>query len=126
MEQFTVTDAVLRLLNDGRAEWCVDDSSGAGDIQEAYLVQGLLNEAGIETRIQNEYAQGGVGEIPFTQAYPEIWLTEESDADKAKEIISLFEGRQRTVGDHICANCNEGNPDTFETCWRCGNPLNSD
>lgn len=95
----------------------------AGNIQDAYIVQGLLNEAGIETRILNEYAQGGVGEIPFTQAYPEIWLINESDRNKAKEIITQYDSRPRPGEDLFCAHCQEPNPDTFETCWHCGMPL---
>lgn len=98
----------------------------AGNIQDAYLVQGLLNEAGIESQILNEYAQGGTGEIPFTQAYPEIWLVNESDTEKAKEIIRLFETRQQPGEEIVCCKCHEPNPDTFETCWRCGNLLKAD
>jgi hypothetical protein len=97
----------------------------AGNIQDAYLLQGLLNESGIETRILNEYAQGGVGEIPFTQAYPEIWLVNKSDSERAKEIIKQFDARQGH-DDVFCARCHEPNPDTFETCWHCGNPLKAD
>lgn len=95
----------------------------AGNLQEAYLLQGLLNEAGIDTRILNEYAQGGVGEIPFTHAYPEIWLLHESDTSRAKQIIQHFETQQQSIEEYICSRCLESNPVTFETCWRCGNPL---
>ena len=98
----------------------------AGNIQDAYLLQGLLNEAGIETRILNEYAQGGVGEIPFTQTYPEIWLIYESDTKRAKEIIRQFDANQESGHDVFCSRCHEPNPDTFETCWHCGNPLKTD
>lgn len=97
----------------------------AGNIQDAYLVQGLLNEAGIESRILNEYAQGGTGEIPFTQAYPEIWLVYESDTEKAKTIIKSFETSQQLGEEIVCSKCHEPNPNTFETCWRCKNPLKS-
>jgi len=95
----------------------------AGNILDAYLVQSLLTEAGIETQILNEFAQGGTGEIPFTQAYPEIWLINERDADSAKIIIDQFEQRPHEVGTSKCKNCEEPNPDTFEVCWRCGTEL---
>ncbi len=95
----------------------------AGNILDAYLVQSLLTEAGIETQILNEFAQGGTGEIPFTQAYPEIWLIKERDADRAKNIIDQFEQRPHEVGTSVCKNCGEPNPDTFEVCWRCGTSL---
>ncbi|MCK4586862.1 MAG: DUF2007 domain-containing protein [Gammaproteobacteria bacterium] len=95
----------------------------ASNILDAYLVQSLLTEAGIETQILNEFAQGGTGEIPFTQAYPEIWLINERDTDTAKIIIAQFEQRPHEVGTSMCKNCEEPNPDTFEVCWRCGTAL---
>ena len=99
----------------------------AGNILDAYLIQSLLTEAGIETQILNEFAQGGTGEIPFTQAYPEIWITNEGDApnivENAKIIISQFEQRPHDIGTSVCKNCDEPNPDTFEVCWRCGTVL---
>ncbi|MEE8379005.1 MAG: DUF2007 domain-containing protein [Gammaproteobacteria bacterium] len=95
----------------------------AGNILDAYLVQSLLTEAGIETQILNEFAQGGTGEIPFTHAYPEIWLINERDTDSAKIIIDQFEQRPHEVGTSTCKNCEEPNPDTFEVCWRCGTVL---
>ena len=95
----------------------------AGNLQDAYLILGLLTEAGIETQILNEFAQGGTGEIPFTQAYPEIWLVNESDINNAKEIIASFEQRPGNVGTCVCKKCSEPNPDTFEVCWRCGTSL---
>lgn len=98
----------------------------ASNIQEVYLVQGLLTEAGIESRILNEYAQGGMGEIPFTQAYPEIWLVNKADTDKAGHIIQQFETRQQGGAERRCKHCHESSPDTFETCWACGNTLIDD
>jgi len=95
----------------------------AGNLQEAYLIQGMLNAAGIETRIHNEYAQGGIGEIPFTHAYPEIWLVNETDIYRANQIIKKFETRQQSIADLVCARCHEPNPATFETCWCCGSSL---
>ena len=95
----------------------------AGNLQDAYLLQSLLIEAGIETKILNEFAQGGSGEIPFTQAYPEIWLINAGDTERAKLIITQFESRPHEVGTNVCKNCDEPNPDTFEVCWRCGTSL---
>lgn len=95
----------------------------AGNILDAYLVQSLLTEVGIETQILNEFAQGGTGEIPFTQAYPEIWLINERDAASAKIIITQFEQRPHETGTSVCKNCAEPNPDTFEVCWCCGTAL---
>lgn len=95
----------------------------AENLQAAYLLQSLLAEAGVKTRILNEYAQGGVGDISFTQAYPEIWLVDDADAESAQSVVDHFERRDEPINTIVCPNCKEPNPDTFEVCWRCKTPL---
>jgi hypothetical protein len=95
----------------------------AGNITDAYLLQSLLAEAGIKTQILNEYAQGGVGELSFTHAYPELWLIDIADKKQARDIIQQFEQREVPVGTTQCPNCGENNPDSFEVCWRCQTDL---
>jgi uncharacterized paraquat-inducible protein A len=98
----------------------------AGNITDAYLLQSLLAEAGIDTQILNEYAQGGVGELSFTHAYPELWLIHVADTEQARRIIKKFEQQDDPVGSIQCPNCAESNPDSFEICWRCQTSLNND
>jgi len=95
----------------------------AGNITDAYLVQSLLAEADIKTQVLNEYAQGGVGELSFTQAYPELWLINAADATQARDIIDKFEQQEDPVGSRPCPSCGENNPDSFEICWRCQTDL---
>jgi len=95
----------------------------AGNITDAYLLHNLLTEARIETQILNEYAQGGVGELSFTHAYPELWLVNAVDRERARNIIETFEQRQDPIGSIPCPHCDENNPDSFEVCWRCQTPL---
>lgn len=97
----------------------------AANLTDASLVQGLLLQAGIETRIFNEYAQGGLGELPFTQAYPEIWLEHAGDASRALALIRQFEQGQKYTTELCCPHCSEANPATFEVCWRCATPLDA-
>lgn len=52
--------------------------------------QTLLNEAGMETLVKNEYAQLAVGEVPFTQVYPELWVTEDADYERAVALIRVL------------------------------------
>ncbi len=82
-----------------------------------------LKAAGIEARVLNEHAQGGMGEIPFTQTYPEIWIMRESDMGSARKIIAALARApvsQRAIRCHACA---EINPPGFEICWHCGQTL---
>lgn len=94
----------------------------AANLPEAYLLRHLLAEAGIPARILNEHAQGGTGELPFTQTWPELWLEQEADLVRADEIVRRFE-RARELPPHACRQCGEQNPGSFELCWKCSAPL---
>lgn len=96
----------------------------ASDLPQAYLLKHALEQAGIPVTIFNENAQGGVGEIPFIHAWPEIWVQRDADEPRARVLLVEFEKQQREpVGEKNCPGCNETNPGNFETCWRCGQVL---
>ena len=95
----------------------------AANLPEAYLVRDLLAEVGVRAQILNENAQGGVGEIPFTQTYPEIWIEREDDMERARRVITDYESRSVPNTYIDCPRCGEQNPENFETCWHCGIPL---
>jgi len=92
----------------------------AANLQDAYLLAGRLALAGIEVRILNEHAHGGLGELPFTHVYPEIWLLEPADAARARDILAEHEQGAPQAGARRCRACDEENPAGFELCWRCG------
>ncbi len=94
----------------------------AADLPEAHLVAQLLERAGIAARVFNEHAQGGLGEIPFTQAWPEVWLLEDDDVPRARRVLDDWQKAPRPAP-RRCAGCGEDNPGGFETCWRCGHLL---
>ena len=94
----------------------------AANLPEAHLLRHLLAEAGIPARILNEHAQGGTGELPFTQTWPELWLEREADLVRADEIVRRFE-HARELPPRACRQCGEQNPGSFELCWKCSAPL---
>ena len=91
----------------------------AATLPDAHLVAGLLGQAGISAKVFNENAQGGVGEIPFTHAWPEVWLEDERDIARALDVIRGFES-ESTNRQTACGACGEMNPENFEICWSCG------
>ena len=92
----------------------------AGDLQEAHLLLHRLEIERIEVHIFNENAQGAVGEIPCNHIFPEIWLVNREDLDRAKNIIAEFERPIAVVDNRKCQICGEESPGTFEVCWQCG------
>ena len=91
-------------------------------LAEAHLLRDLLLRAGVDARVFNEHAQGGLGDIPFTHAWPEIWLDRPGDADRARALIDAFEHAQ-SGPDRGCEVCGEISPGSFEVCWHCGHTL---
>lgn len=91
----------------------------AANLQDAHILIGLLHAEGIEARIFNASAQGGLGEIPFVQAYPEIWLVNPSDRDRARRLFEAFEQPGDGATSVRCVSCGEDNPSGFDICWNC-------
>ena len=96
----------------------------AANVTEAYIVLNMLTRAGIEARVLNEYAPGGMGELPFTHTYPEVWIEEQSDKVLATRILAEYQQPTSTTGSVRCRQCDADNPSDFEICWRCGGPVN--
>lgn len=96
----------------------------AATLADAHLVAGLLAREGIAANVLNENAQGGLGEIPFTHAWPEVWVEEAQDVPRALEVIRSLE-QAKTDRSVTCKSCGESSPATFELCWNCGASLES-
>jgi len=86
----------------------------AATLPDAHLVRGLLGRAGIDATVFNENLQGGLGEIPFTHAYPEVWVVDERDLQRAREVIRQIELPSPGSGSVICPRCHEGSPGHFQ------------
>lgn len=87
---------------------------------DAYLLRDLLQHAGIAARVLNEHAAGGLGEIPFDAAQPQVWVDADEDLPRARTVAREFAARRSSTGVWHCRHCGEENPDTFELCWKCG------
>jgi len=92
----------------------------AASLPDAHLVRGLLGQAGIDATVFNENLQGGLGEIPFTHAYPEVWIVDERDLQRAREVIRQIERPAPGLGSIVCPRCQQGSPGHFQICWNCG------
>jgi hypothetical protein len=80
-------------------------------------VKNLIESHKIEVFLKNEYAQGAAGAISTFDAWPEIWVVNNSDFERVKEIVKSSQGK--STDDWICENCSETNDPSFEICWNC-------
>ena len=85
--------------------------------------QSLLESDGIETFVKNLNQSSLMGEIPFAEVYPELWIVNDADHEQA---LSLLESYQRSVSanaeDWICSKCGEQVPKELSQCWNCDTP----
>ena len=51
----------------------------------------LLAAEGISSQIRNEHLGSILGEMPFVETWPEIWVTNDLDFDRATQLITSVE-----------------------------------
>jgi hypothetical protein len=83
-------------------------------------LKNLLEQAGIPCVIKNEQLSGGLGEIPFLECLPELWVLRDHQARRAEALIRDFRSKPCPVEPWPCARCGEINEGQFAACWRCG------
>jgi len=94
----------------------------APTLLDAQLAADALSSLGIVTHILNANAAGALGEVPFMQAQPEIWVEHDAEEARAREALSsLHHAAPRE--DKACPHCGETNPGNFLSCWQCGHAL---
>ena len=84
-----------------------------------YNMKNLLQAQGIETVVVNEFAGGGVGDLPAFETWPELWVRDEAQFARAQAIVDSVSG----AGDAppwYCRGCQEANDAAFDICWNCG------
>lgn len=88
----------------------------------AYLghLKNVLEQAGIVCLIKNEQLSGGLGEIPFLECLPELWVVRDEQLAEAESLLGDLERATARAPDWRCAACGELNEGQFAACWRCG------
>ncbi len=70
--------------------------------------------------MKNEFLGGGVGELPPTEAWPELWVKERDHAAAQTLLDEFFHSSDDTQPDWLCPACGERIEGQFSNCWRCG------
>jgi hypothetical protein len=71
----------------------------APTVTEAHLVKGVLENEGIRSIVKNEHLSGLAGEIPAMEAWPEVWVLDDNEAERAESILTRF--RDGGPADHL-------------------------
>lgn len=91
----------------------------ARDRIEAQLLKDFLAGYHIRVLVQGEYLSGAAGELPVIQ-FPQLWVLEERDYARARELIALFFERDADGEPWQCPTCGERMEPQFQVCWNCG------
>jgi hypothetical protein len=80
----------------------------------------LLESEGIACRIKNEHLGSIVGEMPFVEVWPELWVINDLDVDRARQLIDEDITAESPGVTWKCKRCGEENEGQFGACWNCG------
>ena len=93
----------------------------AETITQVEHIRAILRNEGIRTTIRNQYLSAGLGELPAFECWPELWLDNERDAERARRIIQAYlHSDQAELKDWKCPQCGETIEGQFSQCWNCG------
>lgn len=82
----------------------------------------ILEQAGIRVVWKNEFASSVMGETSAFDTWPELWVIDDADYDRAVAIITHALSAPNAP-EWTCTSCNETNDAAFETCWNCQTEL---
>ena len=81
----------------------------------------LLISEGIPAFIRNEHLGSILGEVPFQEVWPQLWVENDLDYDRAKQLIDAAEIVSESPGSSWrCGSCKAENEGQFAACWQCG------
>jgi len=86
---------------------------------QAAIWADTLRAAGIRCEVRNTTLSGAMGEIPFLECAPQLWVLDERDAARAGEVLEQLR-RPVTGAPWHCTECGEEGEPQFGTCWKCG------
>lgn len=86
---------------------------------EIHHAKNVLESAGIRSIVKNELLATAIGQLPFTDCQPELWLDDDADFERARKLLS--EGPLKPVerGTMWQCDCGEILEAQFTQCWRC-------
>jgi hypothetical protein len=81
----------------------------------------LLRSEGIAAFIRNQYLGSIIGEMPFEEVWPELWVQNDLDYDRALQLIdSVTLASESPSSPWACRSCGTENEGQFGACWNCG------
>jgi hypothetical protein len=90
------------------------------DLSRVGRMQSLLESNGIATFVKNLYSSGALGEIPFVEICPQLYVLQAGDVERALELLQVDLPKANRASDWVCPECGIDIEGQFENCWKCG------
>ena len=86
-------------------------------------VRQMLENNAVRCIVRNDFLIGGAGELPVNETWPEIWVIDDRDFDRARTLVDAVVATANASEPRWrCASCAERIEGQFTDCWRCGAP----
>lgn len=86
-------------------------------VQAAHYAN-VLRAAGIRCEVRNTTLSGAIGDIPFLECAPQVWIDSWLDEPRARQLLA--EIQQPVQGASWRCACGEEIEPQFGVCWSCG------
>lgn len=86
-------------------------------VQAAHYAN-VLRAAGIRCEVRNTTLSGAIGDIPFLECAPQVWIDNWLDEPRARQLLA--EIQQPVPGAAWHCGCGEEIEPQFGVCWSCG------
>ncbi|HKL27352.1 MAG TPA: DUF2007 domain-containing protein [Desulfuromonadales bacterium] len=89
---------------------------------QAGLLKELLEREGIHCLIRNDQLFSAMGEIPFLECLPELWIVDNEVYPRARQLLKNWLHEEEQAGKETwrCPRCGERHEGQFGACWQCG------
>jgi hypothetical protein len=84
-------------------------------------LKSVLDANGIASVIRNEILGTVLGELRAIDCYPELWIVDDGDLERARQIVAEATATpDETAASWRCRDCGEEVEAVFGRCWNCG------
>ena len=90
------------------------------DFSRVGQMQSLLESRGIPTFLKNQFTSSVIGEVPFVEVCPQLFILDERDQLAAKQLLSDGMDEVGAVTGWTCDACRTEVEGQFDQCWNCG------
>ena len=94
------------------------------DLHRVGHCKSVLDSHEIPSMIKNLGASSVMGEVPFSEVFPELWVVNDEDYDRAMEVLQDYLNEEedsvhKPSPDWVCPKCESEVPGNFGNCWNC-------